>query len=214
MESFIIYLIVLVPIIGYLVLRWYKKESLRLHNTNLVKARDAILENLKKSLNLNDEVIATIFEEKSSYNFNKFNGNYDHKKLSSNKISSEELITYFESREQTCLNFLNIESFDLMNIYNLIPELYNKNESFEVYATLEIHDLLKQEDLIFKDFLRNRLELYQLTKIKYLEKISVSTKDSEDFEIPDYTQDILNNVLRFIQRREKHNLILKEFKMI
>ncbi len=73
----------------------------------------------------------------------------------------------------------------------------------------DVYDLLKKEDMVFKDFIRNRLDLLEECKIRFNSE-SVQDGENDTLEIPDYTQDLLSNVLRFIQRRERHNQLLKE----
>ena len=60
-----------------------------------------------------------------------------------------------------------------------------------------MYDLLKKEDMVFKDFIRNRLDLLEECKIRFSPE-SVQDGENDTLEIPDYTQDLLSNVIFFI----------------
>lgn len=201
-------LIIVLPII-YLFLDWYRKETLKLHELNLKKEKKSRVDNLIKSLRLNTSVLSTTFLDDKGYSFNKLDGSYCEKKLLYNSVHYRKLEQHFKQREITCSNFLEINNFDLEGIYNLIPKLNLNIDKVSCKELEDVYDLLKKEDMVFKDFIRNRLDLLEECKIRFSPE-SVQDGENDTLEIPDYTQDLLSNVLRFIQRRERHNQLLKE----
>lgn len=206
-EIILFCLLIIACPVACLLLDWYRKETLKLHELNIRESKRSKVDNIIKSLHLNTSVLSTTFLDDKGYSFSKLDGTYSEKNLIYNNVSYTKLKQHFEQREITCANFLEIDKFDLESIYNLIPKLDLNTNKFNYKELEEVYDLLKKEDIVFRDFIRNRLDLLEEYKIKY---ISETLEENKTLEIPDYTQDLLPNVLRFIQRRERHNQLLKE----
>lgn len=177
-------------------------ELIYLGNLSRVKEleqanRKETINNIVTLMDLNNNVVSTVFNADKRYDFNVHNGKYEEKNnvqvsiggkyitefVNNNIVQAKQMLGVRELSGEGLLAVIGSVDLKDLNPYRRDPDISS------VYENIE------QELFMFKSYVDNRVDLLR----KQLEE-SYSLDGYEDISVVDYTQELMRNKIKVEQR--------------
>ncbi|GAA0101558.1 hypothetical protein UT300012_22730 [Paraclostridium bifermentans] len=158
-----------------------------------------VVSNIIELMNLNYDVMSTVWLDDNRYDYNNHNGTYETRNIVRVTMNERFLSDYINESVVTAKDMLGVQELNGKSVLNAVGKLDLSGllKAKDNAKIVRVYETLEQEQYVYQDYIDNRVDLI---KSQLNRSYNIDGVGDNEVTICDYTQELMSNQVKVKQR--------------